>query len=139
MSQQNQEAASIIETPEILKDHYCYTKLLGEGSNGKSWLARCYETGNDVAIKELKNFDALKQLELFQRESEVLASIHVKGVPKLYGSVTSESGACYLIEEYIPYPSLQSILDTGKAFQEFQLGHFLDRSTKQLQILEKES
>ena len=109
-----------ITTPEVFRGEYQYIRLLGEGANGLTWLARALSTGADVAVKELKFFNDFKQLELFRRESETLEAIHVKGVPKFYKCLYSESEMepCYLIQEYIPYPSLQVLLDEGRIFSE---------------------
>lgn len=107
-------------TPEVLKRDYIYLRLLGEGANGRTWLAQEIVTGNEVAIKELKFYDNIKQAELFKREVEVLKSIQVRGVPKLYGSIEPNniSEARYMIQEYIPHPSLQSLLEQGEQFDE---------------------
>ncbi|MBQ4360124.1 MAG: hypothetical protein II767_07700, partial [Proteobacteria bacterium] len=42
------------KTPECLKLKYRYEQLLGEGSNGKTYLATDLRTGNQLAIKALK-------------------------------------------------------------------------------------
>ena len=107
-------------TPEVLRHDYIYLRLLGEGANGRTWLAQEILTGNEVAIKELKFYDNIKQAELFKREVEVLKSIQVRGVPKLYGSIEPNdiSEARYMIQEYIPHPSLQSLLEQGEQFDE---------------------
>lgn len=118
MTQNNSETSHSFKTPGILKDKYSYTQLLGEGSNGRTWLAMSFEHKKEVAIKELKDYDTFKQLELFVREAEVLKSIHIPGIPVLYDSIFSSDGQCYLIEEYVPYPSLQTLLDMKIAFHE---------------------
>ena len=107
-------------TPEVLRHDYIYLRLLGEGANGRTWLAQEILTGNEVAIKELKFYDNIKQADLFKREIEVLQSIQVRGVPKLYGSIEPSNmlEARYMIQEYIPHPSLQSLLDQGEQFDE---------------------
>lgn len=109
-----------ITTPEVFRGEYQYIRLLGEGANGRTWLAKSIISGADVAVKELKFFCDFKQLELFRRESETLEAIRVKGVPKFYKSIYSESEIepSYLIQEYIPYPSLQVYLDEGRIFSE---------------------
>ena len=83
-------------------------------------MAKDLRSGAEVAIKELKFYNNFKQLDLFQRESETLKTIDVRGIPKYYKNVdaTSLNGANYLIQEYIPYPSLQSLLDSGRIFSE---------------------
>ena len=110
----------IIQVPDALKNDYLFLRLLGEGSCGRTWLAKELRSGSEVAIKELKFYNNFKQLDLFKRESETLKTIDVRGIPKYYKNVdaTSLNGANYLIQEYIPYPSLQSLLDSGRIFSE---------------------
>lgn len=105
--------AEKIETPAILADEFEYISLLGEGANGKTWLARNLETNQKVAIKALKlsQVDNNKSFELFQREGELLASVHIKGVPQFYKNVVSPDGNdCFIVQEYVSAPSIQSYL-----------------------------
>ena len=112
----------MITTPQILANKYRYIDFLGEGANGKTWLARKLIDDERVAIKALKlsQIENLKSLDLFKREAEVLSSISVHGVPKFYQTVmdTDDSGECYLIQQYIDAPSIQSYLDQGRKFSE---------------------
>ena len=64
------------EFPSQLSFRYRYEKLLGEGSNGKTFLATSLITGQPVAIKALKlnQNDSFKSFELFKREAETLSS-----------------------------------------------------------------
>ncbi|MBQ1925072.1 MAG: protein kinase [Proteobacteria bacterium] len=112
----------MITTPSALSDKYRYLDFLGEGANGKTWLARTIIGDERVAIKSLKlaHIENLKSLDLFQREAEVLSSITVHGVPKFYDAILDHdgSGECYLIQQYIDAPSIQSYLDQGRRFTE---------------------
>ena len=106
-------------TPLELRGKYHYIRLLGEGANGKTWLAQSMTTGQYVAIKSLKfgSADNFKSLELFKREAEVLQSVLVNGVPRFYESIlpTDGTGICYIIQEYVTYPALSDILaEVGK-------------------------
>ncbi len=103
----------MIETPSILVDQYEFIRLLGEGANGKTWLARKRDTLENVAIKALKisKIENLKSYELFMREAEVLKSVDLLGVPRFYDCVFENDGACYLIQQFIEYPSLQKWID----------------------------
>ena len=69
--------------PSQLAFRYRYERLLGEGSNGKTYLATSLTTGERVAIKalKLKQSESFKGFELFKREAETLSSIEVPGVP----------------------------------------------------------
>ena len=73
-----------LDTPAELSSSYTFIRQLGEGSNGKTWLAKDLKAEREVAIKVLKNIEQFKQLDLFKREAETLASIKIDGVPKLY-------------------------------------------------------
>ena len=121
---QNSQNSQILKTPEKLILRYRYIKLLGEGSNGKTYLAKVRRTNADVAIKALKlvQNDTYKSFELFKREAETLASIKVQGVPKFYESILSDlpGGECYIVQEYIHAPSIQSYIESGRKFSEHE-------------------
>ncbi len=108
------EKYDIKNTPRELYGKYNYIKLLGEGANGKTWLAKSLKTGQLVAVKELKFGlnDTFKSLELFKREAVVLQSVQVAGVPRFYESILPEDcqAICYIIQEYVSYPPLSDIL-----------------------------
>lgn len=110
------------ETPPSLASNYRIIKLLGEGSNGRTWLARTLIGDKSVAIKSLKfsQMESLKSYELFLREAEVLASLDVHGVPIFYETVIdkSQNNDCFLVQQFIDAPSIQSYLDQGRIFSE---------------------
>ncbi len=116
------ETAQHLVTPQCLILRYRYQKLLGEGSNGKTYLAIDKRNGAKVAIKALKIFqnDTYKSYELFKREAETLSSIQVRGVPKFYERILSPmpGSESYLIQEYIDAPSIQTYLEQGRRFTE---------------------
>ena len=116
---------SELVTPEILNLDYRYVKLLGEGANGLTWLAKDRRTALNVAIKELKFVNDLKSFELFQREAEVLQSIRVDGVPRCYKNITKDLTS-YIIQDYIPYPSLEKYLEDGVIFSEDEVFTILE-------------
>ena len=124
-----------IVTPEILNLDYRYVRLLGEGANGFTWLAKDRRTALDVAIKELKFVNDFKAFELFQREAEVLQSIQVDGVPRCHKNVTKDLTS-YIIQDYIPYPSLESYLEKGEIFKEEEVFIILDKVSEILFALQ---
>ena len=136
---QSSEDSQFLKTPEKLILRYRYIKLLGEGSNGKTYLAKARRTDADVAIKALKlvQNDTYKSFELFKREAETLASIKVQGVPKFYESILSDlpGGECYIIQEYIHAPSIQSYIDKGWKFSELETMLLLLKITQILEVL----
>jgi len=125
-------------TPQILSLDYQYEQLLGEGANGRTWLARDRKTGFRVAIKELKLSSDPKALELFEREAEVLQSVNIKGVPKFYNSIISPilGETSYIVQEYILHNSLQSALDSGQTFDEPTVIKLIDAVAAILQALQ---
>ncbi len=129
-----------IVTPNVLALEYRYIRLLGEGANGMTWLAKDIKTGDEVAIKELKLTGDLKSVELFEREADVLQSVNICGVPKFYKSIwmDEKNTTCFLIQEYIPYPSLQSLLDQGRVFSEQEVKKILLNVSKILMILQNQ-
>ena len=99
----------VVQTPSILAFDYTYLRLLGEGANGKTWLARTKRTGALVAIKEMKLsvMEDIKAFELFKREAETLKSLDVPGVPHFYESIFPERAdeTCYRVQAYVSFPS----------------------------------
>ena len=120
-----------LETPEALRFKYKYLRLLGEGSNGKTYLAEDLDSSQQVAIKAFKpkSNEVFKNLELFKREAMTLSSITVKGVPKFYQSLFSNdlTEDNYIIQEYIDAPSLQAYLDEGVKFSEEATLNLMDK------------
>ncbi len=125
-----------VRTPEILNLDYRYVRLLGEGANGRTWLAKSRKTGLDVAIKELKFADDFKAWELFHREAEVLQSIKVDGVPKLIESIFAPDFTSYIVQEYIPYRSLEYYLENGEIFDEDEVYSILELTSRILFALQ---
>ncbi len=128
-----------IITPTELAFEYEFIKLLGEGANGKTWLAKSRQTGDLVAVKSLKLSGDMKQLELFVREAETLQSLDVPGIPRFYQSIIPENPLakpCYIIQEYVEYPSLQSMMSEGNRFGEWEILNILKRLAQILDILQ---
>ena len=90
----SEEWAEGSETPVQIKSSYQFVRCLGEGSQGKTYLAEKLDSGELVAVKELKmnSTDAFKGFELFMRESEVLADLDDPGVPKFYERIIPKDG-----------------------------------------------
>ena len=130
----------VVQTPAKLAFDYTYLRLLGEGANGKTWLARTKRTGALVAIKEMKLsvMNDIKAFELFQREAETLQSLEVPGVPRFYESIfpEQENETCYLVQEYVSYPSISEILHGIGQFNEVDTLMVLERLAGTLHILQ---
>ena len=106
-------------TPPSLHESYQFIKEIGHGSQAKVFLARRNKDFQLVSIKQLnigsvKNW---KEYELFQREAQVLKSIHVDGVAKFYDAIDclDDVPPCsYIVQEYIEGSSLAELLKSGK-------------------------
>jgi len=136
MTDQNQQ--NTIITPNILSASYRFERILGEGTNGITWLATVLNTGKPVAIKELKLSDDLKSIDLFMREAETLQSVAVKGVPKFYECIPQGDNCdtSYIVQEFIDHPSLQMALDKGRIFTENEVSNILLGISKILYALQ---
>ena len=128
-----------LKTPQQIALRYRYERILGEGSNGKTYLATDRKTGKQVAIKALKlvQSDYFKSFELFKREAETLSSIHVPGVPQFYQSILANTldDESYIIQEYINAPSIQSYLNAGRVFSESETLTIMQKVAAILHIL----
>lgn len=95
---------------------YQLLRLLGEGGNARTYLARDQRSGQLRAIKELKLVKQrhTKQIELFERECATLKTIHHAQVPEFIETIVDrreETIAFYLVQEFIEGPSLQQLLE----------------------------
>jgi len=137
-----EKPAEPIETPEELKGQYQIIKELGEGANGKTYLAKAIYSNKQVAIKCLKmnQVDNHKSVELFIREAEVLQSIDVPGVPKYYSSIIPENGKglYYIIQEYIKYPSLDTLLEQKGKLSEIEVIRIMKKLCNILSALQEQ-
>ena len=136
----------ICETPTMLKSSYRFLRCLGEGAQGRTYLAEKKDTGELVAVKELKmnSTDAFKGFELFMRESEVLADLDDPGVPKFYERIIPKdgNGSCYIVQEFCQNPSIQSTLDLNvrnakKCFSVMDVLEIIRSTAEILERLEK--
>ena len=134
------------ETPTMLKSSYRFLRCLGEGAQGRTYLAEKKDTGELVAVKELKmnTADAFKGFELFMRESEVLADLDDPGVPKFYERIIPKdgNGSCYIVQEFCQNPSIQSTLDLNvrnakKCFSVMDVLEIIRSTAEILERLEK--
>lgn len=114
-----------------LRDRYRIVSELGQGSQGKLFLADDAQTGSKVAVKELdlELVDAWKAIELFDREANVLESLDHPGIPA-YIDAFHEAGAAgserfFLVQEYIQGTPLSEQIDRGGLMDEVRAREFL--------------
>jgi len=104
--------------PKTLRDgRFEVERVLGEGALGRTYLAWDTEgKRRKVAIKELQpgRLKTWKDLELFEREAQTLASLDHRGVPDYidHFEVTAEDEAprYYLVQEFIDGQTLEAEL-----------------------------
>ncbi|VEP17398.1 Ankyrin repeat protein,protein kinase family protein [Hyella patelloides LEGE 07179] len=103
---------------DIVKDRYRITNILGKGGVAITYQAINLETNSHVAIKviSLKQLDNWKQIELFQREAEVLAKLEHPAIPKYidYFDIETETDkAFYIVQQQAPGKSLFELVESG--------------------------
>ncbi|MBQ9817318.1 MAG: serine/threonine protein kinase [Proteobacteria bacterium] len=104
-----------LKHPELAKVYHDIEKI-AKGSQGT--MLRAKDAGDhDVAIKvfDIGEADSLKSIELFEREINTIKSLHFKGVPEYIDTIKSDR-YIYLIEEYIPAPSLEKRMKNGDRY-----------------------
>ncbi len=133
---------SSAETPEILRSGYRFLRLLGEGSNGKTFLAAERVSGRKVAIKQLKSFKDFKSFDLFKREAETMRSVAIDGVPQFidYIEKPGSDDDYYIVQEYIDGTPLSDLIDSraeaNKHFPEDFVWKFAGQIARILDLLE---
>ena len=125
-----------LRLPPEMAAKYHPIRIIGEGANGVTWLANTI-TQERVAIKALHLAAAenWKSLALFEREAEVLASLQVEGIPRFYESHIEKNGECYLVQQYIQAPSLQSVMKENGTFSESETLQIMSRVAEILRVL----
>ena len=122
----------------LLNDRYQLDRLLGRKSGRRTWLSIDRQTQQQVVIKLLLfssdfEWDALK---LFERESKTLQDLNHSAIPKyLDWFETSLDGntAFALVQTYIPAPSLDAVVRSGRTFSSDDLRNIAEQV---LQILD---
>ena len=115
------------ESPEVslfpgeLQELYAPVRIIGEGSQGKVYLAERRSDGRKVAVKEIqvRSLQNWKDYDLFRRESAVLQSVRLKGVAEFIASyeyLSQDNPAAYIVQEYIDGRSLDDMIHAGYRF-----------------------
>ena len=108
-------------TPSELAGRYRFVRLLGAGSQGKVYLAKRLSDDRQVAIKQhlLDSVKTWKEYTMFHREAEVLSSLDVPGVVKLYEArdcFDANPPCSYIVQEYVNGETLKTLLASGYRF-----------------------
>ena len=108
----------IHQPDEIVWDKYRITGILGRGGVAVTYSAIALETNSLVAIKvvSLRQLNNWKQVELFQREAEVLKQLSHPNIPEYidYFDIETETDkAFYLVQQLAPGKSLHQLVESG--------------------------
>jgi len=99
-----------------LAERYELGALIGEGGMGVVYQARDTQTGETVAVKQLRR-DVLNVqpdlVERFTREAEALRDLNHPNIVKAYDTVQKD-GEYYIVMEYVPGQDLGSLLRQQK-------------------------
>jgi|GEM_PF-1857628 len=113
---------------EILNERYEILRTLGEGGQGKAFLARDMEGGGEVVVKELHMGQAAdwKALELFERESAILRNLSHPAIPGYVDGFHLDAGArVFLVQEFIQGRSLDALIAAGELYDDAGIREFL--------------
>ena len=113
----------------MIADRYEVVKTLGQGTFGRTLLARDTESGQTVAIKVLDARGAdWKAYELFEREAAVLRGLRHHGIPQVYQPLQADydgARASLLVMEYVEGTSLADIIASKRALESTEVIHIL--------------
>ncbi len=100
---------------DIIAERYRIIDTLGQGGNGITYKAEDCKSNEQVALKALSfhHMTDWKQMELFEREAQTLASLNHPGIPKYldYFQVdTSEDRGFYIVQQLVVGKSLAELV-----------------------------
>ncbi|CAG0931986.1 serine/threonine protein kinase, bacterial [Thermoflexales bacterium] len=107
-----------LPTGQILNNRYQVIRLLGAGGMGAVYYARDPVLNRQVAIKQLQAEPITGQLTAeriqaqFQREAQILASLHHPNLPRVT-DYFSENKRHYLVMDYIEGQTLQELVQAN--------------------------
>lgn len=93
------------------EDKYILKEQIHTGQMSSVNLGVEKTTGNTVIIKSAKNADEIA-LGSLKREVEILSSVHMAGIPKLY-DVYTENGKMVVVMEYMEGKNLKQLVSEG--------------------------
>ena len=103
---------------DLINNRYRITRVLGKGGVAITYQAINLETESNVAIKvvSLQQLNDWKQVELFQREAEVLSKLEHPAIPQYidYFDIETETDkAFYIVQQLAPGKSLFDLVESG--------------------------
>lgn len=128
----------MLTSPPELPPRYRLERLLGQGAQGHTYLARDQETDREVAVKvfNLSGAETWKGFDLFERECRVLRSLaHPGVVAYLEHGGDEAAGSFYLVMEYAPGQTLEQQMQAGGRFTDDELIGLLTQLLATLEYL----
>lgn len=125
-------------TGELLHERFEILREIGEGGQGKTYLARDVVQNSEVALKELNlSFAAdWKAIELFERESNALQSLDHPSIPSYVDAFHDEEGRrFFLVQQFIDGESLSQRLERGEIMGDVEALNFIDEMLNTLDYL----
>jgi serine/threonine protein kinase len=103
----------------LLGGRYVLGPPLGEGGQGRTFLARDQRSDRVVCVKQfrLDKAGGWKKFDLFEREAAVLKTLDHPGIPRYLDHFQGDAGAFYLVMERAPGAPLR----VGDSFTEVDL------------------
>lgn len=113
--------ASTDDMPTLLASRYQVQRLLGEGGQGKTYLAHDVLESRQVVVKRLHlaHLDNWKAIELFEREGKTLSQLAHPSIPTYHDAFHEkmDNGECfYLVQEYIEGQTIHEKMAAGKPY-----------------------
>ena len=124
----------------ILHNRFKLIRTLGEGAQGRVYLAEDTMSGARVVLKELLLGKASdwKAVELFERESAILKNLNHPAIPAYIDAFHLDDGErIFLVQEYIAGDNLEALLEAGELFDEKVLRDFLRQILDILDYLQR--
>ena len=102
---------------DLINERYRITRVLGKGGVAITYEAINLETESNVAIKvvSLQQLNDWKQVELFQREAEVLSKLDHPAIPQYidYFDIETETDKTfYIVQQLAPGKSLFDLVES---------------------------
>ena len=106
------------QTEQIIHQRYRILDTLGKGGIGITYLAKDLETNKNLALKVLSLHQTTdwKNIELFERESQILAQLNHPAIPcylDYFQIETDKDNYFYIAQQLAPGKSLQELIETG--------------------------
>jgi hypothetical protein len=108
----------LLNIGEVIVDRYCIEKILGQGGVGITYAAIDQKTGERVALKvlSLRAMNDWKQVELFEREAQILKRLNHSAIPHYVDSFhvdTPSDRAFYIVQQLAEGESLAQLVQQG--------------------------